>query len=170
MNIKENKISLFPSLNQAREKASSCIINDKLFVFMGSCPHSFKPLETIEFFNLKNPDKWEVLEHTLPFNFFGTNCFPLDKNQVIFIGGKDQSDESLDLLLLFDLSNGYGNALKHFDNLEEGLTFINQKSFCIYMNNADNLGVIMVDDKSKIFSFKSIDDCSIYNTFKSSIK
>ena len=170
VNIKENKISLFPSLNQAREKACSCIINDKLFVFMGSCPHSFKPLETIEFFNLKNPDKWEVLEHTLPFNFFGTNCFPLDKDKIIFIGGKDQADESLDLLLLFDLSNGYGNALKHFDNLEEGLTFINQKSFCIYKNNADNLGVIMVDDKSNIFSFNSIDDCSIYNTFKSSIK
>ena len=161
--IKNKIISTLPPISQTREHCCSCLINEKIYLFMGINPTTQEEINTIEYIDINKGNKWEVWQHTIPFNFLGMNCFHSKQNEIIFVGGHSLSGEVLKMLFLFDLTNGSGMAAKYFDDLEGGLSFEHQKGYNIYLNSENKYSIIMIDDNNKLFSFNSTENCFIYN-------
>ena len=161
--IKNKTISTLPPISQPREHCCSCLINEKIYLFMGINPTTQEEINTIEYIDINKRNKWEVWQHTMPFNFLGMNCFHSKRNEIIFVGGHSLSGEVLKMLFLFDLTNGSGIVVKYFDDLEGGLSFEHQKGYNIYLNLENKYSIIMIDDNNKLFSFNSTENCFIYN-------
>ena len=82
--IRKNLWSEEPSLNKPRNSHSSCVLNDRLYVFGG---YRSKYLSSVEVFDIVKRNTWSLIElPNIEPRAMAIFC-PVSETQIIIIGG-----------------------------------------------------------------------------------
>ena len=129
LNLLNNTIENFPSINVGREKCGACLTNNEdLYIFFGFDKSKQKFESTIEKINIINQKSWSVLpvngDHNL-LKRYSMACIPLNftnKQGIMVIGGVGNLRNDLEDSIFIELDT---NNVKKFIFLPFGSSFTN---------------------------------------------